>query len=754
MKRVVFAVGALAVVVLLPSCATQNSSPTGKMPSSSAAEAPNDDSPLPAFASKSWPLMFSSGANTYTIFEPQSDSWDGHELAARSAVSVRVPETEQPVYGTISFKAITLVDKTKQTAALAEVKVQSADFPSTGGQKPDYAAVLQREFPKRAQPLALDHLQSSFTLTDRETKAEPLNNTPPKIIIASRPAVLMSIDGPPVWRAVPGTKLLRAVNTRLLLLKDETGKFYLHLFDGYLESSSLNGPWLVATQGPPGSKVAEQVSVDSGQTDLMEGEPDPNTQKMPSVGSGGAPDVFVSTTPAELVTFSGAPQYAPVSGTELVYAANTTANVFKLLTDQQNYILISGRWYSAPSLDGPWRFVPGNKLPRDFANIPDTSPKENVKASVPGTRQAQEALIANSIPQGNAVARDSKIEDPQIDGPPQLAPIQDTLLHYVVNSSTPIIEVNPDAWYACQNGVWYVSKSANGPWSVATYVPPAIYTIPTSSPLHFVTYVQVYGSSPDVAYDGYTPGYLGTEVSSDGTVVYGTGYDYAPWIGTYWYCGPVTWGYGYDYCWTPWWGWGYDCGFGWGCWGWGFGWWAFCPPFPCFGGFGHHHDHDGDHGFHRIGPSRGVARSNTGVNLYRHNGPLNGAGGRQFVRLGDYARAYNSRTGQIAAGQSARVQTVSGATWDPMRGGGAHVNGYRPFGSGNNVRGQWSGGYGVNRGFNGSPHSGGFYHGSGGFYHGGGEHESGGGGHSGGGGGGGGHSGGGGGGGGGGHGGR
>ena len=43
-------------------------------------------------------------------------------------------------------------------------------------------------------------------------------------------------------------------------------------------------------------------------------------------------------------------------------------------------------------------------------------------------------------------------------------------------------------------------------------------------------------------YTGYTPGYLGTVVDGGGTVVYGTGYAYAPWIGTVWYGAPVTYG--------------------------------------------------------------------------------------------------------------------------------------------------------------------------------------------------------------------
>ena len=77
---------------------------------------------------------------------------------------------------------------------------------------------------------------------------------------------------------------------------------------------------------------------------------------------------------------------------------------------------------------------------------------------------------------------------------------------------------------------------------MATSVPDVIYTIPPSSPVHFVTYVRIYGATPEVVYVGYTPGYMGTVVSPYGTVVYGTGYSYTPWIGSVWYPPPYTYG--------------------------------------------------------------------------------------------------------------------------------------------------------------------------------------------------------------------
>ncbi len=134
-----------------------------------------------------------------------------------------------------------------------------------------------------------------------------------------------------------------------------------------------------------------------------------------------------------------------------------------------------------------------------------------------------------------------------------------------------MIRVEPKSYYMVQNGVWFTATTPQGPFAVATTVPAVIYTIPTSSPIHYVTYVRVYGSTASTVSVGYTPGYYGTVMSSDGVVVYGTGYVYPVYVGTYWYPPPVTYG----------WGWGFSVGFMWGF-AMGGGWHNPC----CWGGGG------------------------------------------------------------------------------------------------------------------------------------------------------------------------
>jgi uncharacterized membrane protein YgcG len=172
----------------------------------------------------------------------------------------------------------------------------------------------------------------------------------------------------------------------------------------------------------------------------------------------------------------------------------------------------------------------------------------DVLMSVPGTPPAREAAIANQIPQTATVQRDVQPTPVAYDGgQPQWKPIDGTPLSYAPNTASPVIRVDEKTYYTVQNGVWFSATAPAGPWVVAVTVPAVIYTIPPSSPMHYMTYVRVYGSTPTTVVVGYTPGYYGTVMSSDGVVVYGTGYYYPAYIGPYypyyWYPYPPTYGF-------------------------------------------------------------------------------------------------------------------------------------------------------------------------------------------------------------------
>ena len=370
------------------------------------------------------------------------------------------------------------------------------------------------------------------------------------------------------------------------------------------------------------------------------------------LAEGKFPGIYVASTPTELIVSGGNPAFTPIPQTQLQYMDNTDADVFiDGSADNAWYVLISGRWFTSASSKGPWSHVASNALPADFARIPSDSPKSAVLASIPGTPEAQESLIANSIPQTATIHRSQASFKATYDGEPKFESINGTDLEYAVNSPSAIFETATGAFYAVDKGAWFSGSTANGPWTVADSVPADIYSIPTSSPLHYVTYVQVYGSKGDDVYVGYTPGYYGTVVSNN-TVVYGTGYPCSAWVGLYWYGCPVTyglgtafgwspytgwgfaWGWGYNPWYSPWWGpfgWGYAAAWGWG-WGggyWGYpGVWAGAAAFNAYGAWGNH-----------VVSGTGAAWAN----------PWTGNYGRGFA-----GNTYNSRTGAYGYAEGAR----------------------------------------------------------------------------------------------------
>jgi hypothetical protein len=532
--------------------------------SAQAAPAMQPASTAQAAAESGWPQTYSSDGKEMSVYPPQVESWTGDLLKERAVVSVQSASSSKPIYGLIWLSAKTNIDSKSHSVSFDQIQITHARFPSAPELASSTLKTLRENESKILKPVSLESLQSNLAIQRAEASVEhpPLRNGPPKIIFEKTPTLLVLVDGAPVLRDSGAQNVMRVINTRALILYDsDKSRYFMYMGDRWMDALSLQGPWSESDQVSPGVEQAKTLAVQQNQVDLLN---DPNSPLMKKLAQHQVPQIYVSTEPAEIIETEGKPELQSIAGTKLLFVSNSDDNIFLNQTDQNYYVLLSGRWYRAKTLEGPWRYVPAKSLPKDFAKIPENHRKGSVLASVPGTQQAGEAKISNEVPQTARVNRSEATLDVKYDGDPQFKPIEQTSLQYAENSKTAVIQVDSKSYYALQAGVWFESQSPTGPWQVATRVPAVIYTIPPSSPIYYVTYVRIYDATPDSVYVGYTPGYLGTYCCSDGVVVYGTGYYYPPWIGTYWIGPPVTfgvgftWGYGGAFyagpVFYPWWG--------------------------------------------------------------------------------------------------------------------------------------------------------------------------------------------------------
>lgn len=584
-----------------------------------------------------WPRVVNTKNGKLVYYQPQVSEWrDYRHLTADMAVSVQ-PAGGQAAVGAVSVAARTEANRTTRTVYVRDIQITDVRFPSAS---PENRARLETAvrslLPTGALTISLDRLMASIEQTKVATQPVAVNTAPPPIFVATAPAAVLVVEGEPVRAEIDGAKLEFVVNTNWDLFIDQRSSDYFVLLDDvWMRSSALEGPWAPVAKLPSSFERLPR-----------EQHWDRALQNVPArPARGPAPSVFMSRVPAELIQFAGQPEYAAIPGTRLVYASNTDSDVFVDSDARLYYTLLAGRWFRAASLDGPWSFA-NDSLPADFAKIPTTSPRARVRACVPGTREAADALLLAQVPTRAVVSRTEAARSVSVSyyGDPQFQPIASTSMRYAVNTDEKIVSVE-NRYYLCKDGVWFVSSASTGPWQVATSVPKEIYSIPPSSPVHNVTYVTIEKDDDDDDDEvtcHYTAGYLGAFVlgtAYGSWLCWGTGYYYPAYYAWSAYAYPIyrpwpaTYGVGAVY--NPWTG-GYAVG------GVAYG------PYAAVGGAAWYNPATGRYG-------RGAA-------VYGPNG------------MAGAASWYNARTGAYGGARTAQTwyggRTVAGA-YNPWTNTGA-----------------------------------------------------------------------------------
>jgi len=486
-------------------------------------EAAAPAAPTPPSQDIGWPRQLTRDGSTLVYYQPELDEWkDYKQLKCRLAFTL-TPRGGKEIPGVASLSANTLIDNETRTVFLRDITVTSVRFPSSDPETARQGELLFRTLvPSGGEPVALDRMIAAMERDRAPAQVVQTKNDPPPIFYSASPAILLIVDGEPAYAPVDGTELEFVVNTNFDLFRDKAKKdFYLLGPNGWFAAKELAGPWTPTTELPK-----DMAKLPTGQNF------DDVKKMLPARAAGGAPlQVFYSNAPAELILLRGAPVYAKVPGTSLLYVTNTDGDVFVDNASKQFYVLLSGRWFRADNLGGPFTYASAS-LPADFLKIPAGSPKVGVRVSVPGSQEAADAVMLAQIPTTAVVNRAEAEAEVKVayDGQPQWAPIEGTALKYATNTESRVIR-SGDLYYLCFQGIWFVSSSPSGPWKTADSIPSTIYTIPPSSPVYNVTYVTQTNPTPTTVESSYTSGYFGTFVvgmSVGLCIAYGTGWRYPP----------------------------------------------------------------------------------------------------------------------------------------------------------------------------------------------------------------------------------
>ncbi len=501
-----------------PPATTAKAPATAAKPAGAAAARPGD-------VDGGWPRDYTTAdGGALRIFQPQVASWDGQKkIVFYAAVSFAAKGAAKPGLGSIKLEANTSVAVDDRLVNFTDAKITESNFPTLS---PDehkaVVADLIKLVPEGALVIALDRVLANIDKSQIIPKnLTDVKSDPPPIFYSTTSAVLVNIDGEPIWSPIQGNDLKFAVNTNWDLFQDTPSKEYFLRHDkSWLSATDVNGPWKAAGTLPDSFK---KLPDDANWKDVKEALPGK------SLTSSEAPKVFVSLKPAEMILLRGAPSYLVVGTTKLLWVNNTESDVFRLGKGGTVYFLTSGRWFSAPDFNGPWAFAT-QTLPEEFKKIPLSHDRSRVLASVPGTDQAAEAVLLAQVPQTATVNKKQvKAPDVQYDGYAATQPIETTSLQRAANTDKDIIKVG-DLYYMCFQGVWFMGKSPTGPWEATGSVPGEIYTIPASSPSHTVTYVTVQEDHDDTAVYVAAAAYTGMMIAW-GCVVWGSGWYYPPYVG-------------------------------------------------------------------------------------------------------------------------------------------------------------------------------------------------------------------------------
>ena len=195
-------------------------------PDAARPEAPKQKAAPPPVAAPldgGWPREVKTSAGVVTAYQPQIDAWDGSRLALCGG---RLPAGEGGRGADLRCRLGGGPHGGGQGGSARDLqrpRVQEGGLPvPSREERPPPRGRAQGGRCRSIRTMALDRfaaLRGGGGGRQGGPCSLQLDDTPPRIVVSTTPALLAYVDGEPAWRPVKDTKLERAINTRVLLLR-------------------------------------------------------------------------------------------------------------------------------------------------------------------------------------------------------------------------------------------------------------------------------------------------------------------------------------------------------------------------------------------------------------------------------------------------------------------------------------------------------------------------------------------------------
>lgn len=480
----------------------------------------------PALKPWEFPRDIAIAGRRMTLAEPTVLSRDPAtgKVQLRFAAKITDPIGRE-FWGVSDCEGVVHLDLNSRLFTVTDVKLGNALQPQLADQDreqviPSMPGVFPKEFTLRLELLTAgpQPAPAAGTPAAPTVKASLLG---PELIVRTSPAMLVQIDGDPVFQPVAEFPIEYVINSMSDIFRDpKAGKCYL-LGDGrWFESKTVAGPWTPLAGSVP--IMLSQIPASHPRAHILRWIPGSQAyaKAKTQAPTGTAPEVIVRDKPAELVIVAGEPLLTWIPGTKLMNVANTESDLFFHPKSNAYFLTSGGRWFQADDVTGPWKEALG-ALPDDFKSIPRDHPRGHVVWCVPGTPEAAEAAARALLEEKASLGRAVNVEIAYEGKGPENVPIEGADLAQVTNSEDDIFKAE-GAYWCCARGVWLRSDDGKSQWKPATKLPAAIEAIPEMSGAAHVRFCRPLGAAEDGTAFSVTGGYHGV-FFPNGSPVHGTG---------------------------------------------------------------------------------------------------------------------------------------------------------------------------------------------------------------------------------------